>query len=239
MYRTYQINRRSLFITMNRFMLKFLFSISFLLFAFSFPAYCQTNTTATDTLPFINESNEEPWRIGIRVGGNFYRYSSTSDVPEELNTHRSGFQGGVIADKTLGRWMFQPGLFVFRKGNRNQFSDTAIANTYIEIPLQVNYQLMTLESYGRPKTLHLFAAPYSALAIRSHIQSPDFNGRVPIGEGDNIPTLDYGLKLGINITTGIFEGMVGYDMGFANIGTEFSPAYSNGFFLMFGVVLGK
>lgn len=239
MYRTFQINSRSLFRTIDRFMLKFLLSISILLFASLPLAHSQTQTTATDTLPFINERNLEPWRFGFRAGGNFYRYSSTTDVPEEMNTHRSGFQGGIIADKTFRRWMFQPGLFIFRKGNRNQFFETAIANTYVELPIQVNYRFMTIESYGQAKSLHLFAAPYSAMAIRSHIQSPDFNGRVPIGENGNIPTWDYGLKLGINITSGMFEGMVGYDMGFADIGPEFFPTYSNGFFLMFGVVLGK
>lgn len=220
-------------------MFKFLLIVAFSFFALFSVAFSQTLTTATDTLPFIDETNVEPWRIGFRAGGNFYRHSTTSDVPEEINTHRSGFQGGIIADKTIGRWMFQPGLFVFRKGNRNQFTETAIANTYVEIPLQVNYKLLTLESYGQAKSLHLFVAPYSAMAIRSHIQSPDFTGRVSIGEPENIPTWDYGLKLGINITSGIFEGMVGYDMGLANIGNAFTPAYSNGFFLMFGVVLGK
>jgi hypothetical protein len=195
---------------------------------------------------FINKMELSKWKPGIKIGINFNKFTSANAYK-----YRTGYNFGLFADYT-GKWfVFQPGINYFSKGTRiileyPRYKDeplitkSAIRYNFLEIPLRFGVTIFH-HHIGCAQPVRLNATPYFAYALNAKYASKYDVTKMNLGKGENeLPRLDYGIKIGISAAFGTFEPSFGYDFGLNNIANRADSSNKNrGFYFTFAMVFGK
>lgn len=179
--------------------------------------------------------------FGVEAGVNLANMHLKENGSEVGNPKvKIGPKAGFIADIPLtSQLSFQPGIFYSMKGSVIKIdedlmgiqtkAETKFKTTYIEIPLNIQYQL---------KGPHFFigAGPYIAMAVDGHtltsgsisggglsIQIPETKEEIKWGNDDStqLRRLDYGvnINLGYMLPMGLFV-RAQYGLGLANFSAD-------------------
>lgn len=160
------------------------------------------------------QTKDRPWHFGVKGDVNMSAISGNG----MSGSYRSGFQGGVYAERALNkRWSIQPELLLtqsnytrsedflvyYNDNIGNPFASKYINLTYISLPVMIKYNLNSYFS--------VLAGPqYSQLVY-------DAESLLTAGDGKAFKKQEFSGNIGAQATLGRLSFYARYNQGFSNI----------------------
>ncbi|MCQ2975839.1 MAG: PorT family protein [Bacteroidales bacterium] len=161
-------------------------------------------------------------QLGLRAGLNFASLGvDDKDVKDFIDT-KSGFHIGAVYNVDLiGSFSLEPGLYFTQKGFKQDESDLKATTNYLEIPINLKYQLLDLSVIA----LDAHVGPFMSMGLSGKIKEDFMGAKEEFKAFDEdeggLKRFEFGLQMGIGakICEKLYAG-IHYDMGLTKINED-------------------